>query len=203
MKRTGCVVCGRDLPSRRTKFCADTCAAFFEFKRREKRISLRSLFKPRACLNCGDEFQPKSERHVYCTKVCWGIITADRRKKKRERHKDLGISNTVWNQQTKGFRGTAGSGNRNRKIGQYGSVVAAKIPKIEVETANFTTPDTKERVELQAKVEEYLAKGGKITKYGAQVAIIKEEVLPSWQVTEEEEQSAVDDYREVDVYHGN
>ena len=96
MKRTGCVVCGRDLPSRRTKFCADTCAAFFEFKRSEKRISLRSLFKPRACLNCGDEFQPKSERHVYCTKVCWGIITADRRKKKRERHKDLGISNTVW-----------------------------------------------------------------------------------------------------------
>ena len=107
------------------------------------------------------------------------------------------------NQQTKGFQGTAGSGNRNRKIGQYGSVVAAKIPKIEVETANFTTPDTKERVELQAKVEEYLAKGGKITKYGAQVALIKEEVLPSWQVTEEEEQAAVDDYREVDVYHGN
>lgn len=202
MKRKGCAVCGNELPRRRTKFCSMSCATYYEMKRREKRLSLRSLLPTRVCVYCGDKFEPKSERHIYCKKTCWGIVTANKRKKKRERHKALGIDNTVWNRQTKTIFGTAGSGNKWRKTGQCGHKIEIKIPVALVNTASFTPSDTEERVELRTKVEEYLENGGKITKYGAQPSLIQEEILPSWQVSEHEEQEAVDDYREENVFNG-
>ena len=51
-------------------------------------------------------------------------------------------------------------------------------------------------------MEEYLAKGGKITKYGAQPAVIQKDFIGKWEVTEKEQEEALDDYREVDVYNG-
>ena len=202
MKRKGCTVCGKDLPRRRTKFCSMSCATFFEMKRRERRVSLRSLLSTRVCVQCGDTFQPKSERHIYCKKTCWGIATADTRKKKRLRHRELGIDATVWNRQTKTIFGTEGSGNKWRKNGQLEASFKVNIPMALVDTASFTPSNTKERVELRSKVEEYLEKGGKITKYGAQPSLIQEEILPSWQVSEQGEHEALEDYKEPDVYTG-
>ena len=202
MKKKGCDVCGKDLPRRRTRFCSDTCANFSEMERRQKRISLRLLLPKRDCLECGDEFQPKSERHIYCKKPCWAIATADKRKKKRLRHRELGIDATVWNKQTKTIFGTEGSGNKWRKNGRLGAMFQVNIPMALVDTASFTPSDTKERVELESKVQEYLSNGGKITKYGAQPSLVEEEMLPSWQVSEQEEQKALDDYKEPDVYNG-
>lgn len=201
IKNTKCCVCNKNLSSMRRKFCSEACSIYFEMKRREG-LNIRSLFGVKECKYCGNKFQPKSERHVYCSKSCCDVVLSERRKKKRERHKELGIASTVWNRQTKGFNRTSGSGNKFRKTGQYGHMIGLAIPKVLVNTASFTPSDTEERVELKSKVEEYLANGGKIVKYGAQAAVIQEENAGTWEVSEEEEQTAVDDYREVDVYNG-
>jgi len=206
MKKQGCVICGNDLPRMRRKFCTDTCAAFYESRRKKHLVkyNLRALLEPRNCSLCGEEFMPHSDRNIYCSATCCRTVLSQRRSKRREKIRRLGISNTVWNKQTKGFGKTSGSGNKCRKNGQYGHMIELDIPKVTVETASFTPSDTEERVELKSKVEEYLANGGKIAKYGAQPAVIQEEALPSWQVTEQEEQVEVESYREVevDVYNG-
>ena len=56
-----------------------------------------------------------------------------------------------------------------------------------VTEAKFTKADTKERVEMQAAVERYLKKGGKITKYGDQAAKIEVEGDIKWQIARSEE----------------
>ena len=201
IKNTKCCVCNKELSSMRRKFCSESCSTYYEMKRRES-LNIRSLFGIKKCKYCGKEYQPKSERHVYCSKSCCDVVLSERRRKKRERHRKLGISSTVWNRQTKGFNGTSGSGNKYRKTGQYGHMIELCIPMVEVNTASFTPSDTEERIELRSKVEEYLANGGVISKYGAQPAVIQEENAGTWEVSEEEEKSAVDDYREVAVYNG-
>ena len=201
IKNTKCCVCNKKLSSIKRKFCSQTCSIYFEMKRKEA-LNIRSLFGIKECKYCGQKFQPISERHVYCSKSCCDVVLADRRKKKRERYRHLGISSTVWNRQTKGFNGTSGSGNKFRKQGQYGHMIGLAIPQATVDTASFTPSDTEERVELRSKVEEYLAKGGKITKYGAQPAVIQKDLIGKWEVTEKEQEEALDDYREVDVYNG-
>ena len=204
MKKAVCCVCSKELPRMRRKFCSDRCASYHESKRKEYLVkySLRSLFKPKNCLQCGKEFKPKSDRHKFCSKNCCIIVLNERRRKRREKIRKLGISNTVWNKQTKGFLGTSGSGNKNRKIGQYGHAIELDIPRVAVNTASFTPSDTEERMELKSKVEEYLAKGGKIAKYGAQPAVKEEDSISKWEVSEEEEKIAVEDYKEIDVYNG-
>lgn len=190
----------------RRKFCTDTCATFYESRRKKHLVkyNLRALLKPRNCSLCGDEFMPHSDRNIYCSTTCCRTVLDTRRKKRREKFRKLGISNTVWNRQTKGVFGTSGSGNKHRKNGQYGHIIELDIPKVMIDTASFTPSDTEERIELKSKVEEYLANGGQISKYGAQPAVIQDETLPSWEVTEQEEQVAVESYREVeaDVYNG-
>lgn len=56
-----------------------------------------------------------------------------------------------------------------------------------VTEAKFTRADSKERVEMQSAVEEYLKNGGKITKYGDQPAKIEVEGDIKWQIDRTEE----------------
>ena len=55
--------------------------------------------------------------------------------------------------------------------------------------AKFTKADTPEREEIQAAVEEYLKKGGKITRYGDQIGktLLELEGEIKWEVSESEQ----------------
>ena len=138
-------------------------------------------------------FLPKTERHACCGKVCRDILAIDRAKKRR-------AENRV---QIKGLGGTTGSGNRSRKIGKYGEPTAINIPKTLVDTTTFTRADTRERMELQSKVEEYLAGGGKIMKYGDQPAITTSDSITKWEISSEEQDLAIEKYRVMNAYNGN
>ena len=189
-----CFICKSELPPRRTRFCSGTCSEYHDsIKRKKKTLKLSSLLAPRKCISCGCMFLPKTERHASCGKVCRDILAIDRAKKRR-------AENRV---QIKGLGGTTGSGNRSRKIGKYGEPTAINIPKVLITTASFTRADTDERVELQSKVEEYLAKGGKIMKYGAQPAIKQEDSATTWEISSEEQDAAIEQYKVMNAYNGN
>lgn len=199
MKVKTCFICKNELPSRRTRFCSSTCSEFHDsIKRREKTLRLNSLLTPRKCISCGNIFQPKTGRHACCGKVCWDILTAERQKTRRA-EKRAELDSKI----PKGLGGTTGSGNRSRKIGQYGQPTAINIAKTLVSTANFTRANTKERLELQSKVEEYLASGGKIMKYGAQPAITDDDSITTWEISSEEQDIAVEKYRVMNAFNGN
>ena len=193
MKVKTCFVCKNELPPRRTRFCSSTCSEFNDsIKRKENTLRLSSLLTPRKCINCGDMFPPKTSRHSCCSTVCWDILAAERAKIKRIENRAKNAGKVV-----------KGAGNRSRKIGQYGQPTAINIPKTLVSTANFTRANTKERLELQSKVEEYLAGGGKIMKYGAQPAIKNDDSITTWEISSEEQDIAVEKYRVMNALNGN
>jgi predicted nucleic acid-binding Zn ribbon protein len=194
-----CIVCKSELPSRRTRFCSGTCSEFHDsFKRKRKSLRLSSLLTPRKCIGCSNMFQPKTDRHACCSKVCWDILTADRQKKRRaEKREELARKNP------KGLGSTAGSGNRSRKIGTFGQPTAVNIPKTFVATAAFTNADTEERVELQSQVEEFLANGGKIMRYGAQPAITDADSITKWEISDEEQDVEIERYKGTNALNGN
>ena len=193
MKVKTCFICKKVLPQRRTRFCSVTCSEFNDsIKRKAKTLRLSTLLVPRECISCKEMYAPKTSRQKCCSKVCWDIIAAELQKKKRAERREKNGGEVV-----------KGAGNRSRKIGQYGQPTAINIPKTLVSTANFTRANTKERLELQSKVEEYLAGGGKIMKYGAQPAIKNDDSITTWEISSEEQDIAVEKYRVMNAFNGN
>ena len=196
MKRTTCFICSRALPAGRTRFCSISCSDYHDSIRR-KRNSLRlsTLLAPKSCAGCGKAFKPKTERHASCSRACWDIVVASRRKEKRAALRKSGKI-------IKGLGTTEGSGNKERKNGHY-KQIRINISKTLVDTAKFTKANTIERMELQSQVEEYLANGGKIIKYSSQPAVISDDNIPKWEITEVEEETAVEKYRGLNANNGN
>ena len=193
MKVKTCFICKSELPQRRTRFCSGTCSDYNDsIKRKNKTLRLSSLLTPRKCINCGDMYPPKTSRQKCCSTVCWDILAAERAKIKRIENRAKNAGKVV-----------RGAGNRSRKIGQYGQATAVNIPQTLVDTANFTRADTRERMELQSKVEEYLANGGKIMKYGDQPAITTSDSITKWEISSEEQDLAIEKYRVMNAYNGN
>ncbi len=198
VKATTCTVCGDELPQRRTRFCSRMCADFLSgVKQKRKTLRLSSLLTPRKCIGCGEMFQPKTDRHRSCNKVCWDIVVAERMKKKRVKENRGHVDKPV-----KRLRGTSGSGNKHRKNGIYNPIVI-NVSKILVDSTTFTRADTEERVELQSKVEQYLANGGKIMKYGDQPAVEEEDSVTTWEISAEEQDKAIEEYRLINAHNGN
>tara|TARA_B100001250_G_scaffold388604_1_gene386991 strand:+ start:1177 stop:1764 length:588 start_codon:yes stop_codon:yes gene_type:complete len=195
MKLTNCFVCEKELPQRRTKFCTDTCADFYESTRRKTRtfLKLRSLLKPRICICCGNTFQPKTDRHTACNLVCRGKVVADREKIKRIKARE--VAGTCL--------GEYGRNQKEFRLPKYAPPLKVNIAERLVDTATFTRADTKERVELEAKVKEFLANGGKILKYGAQPAVEDEELVTKWDITEREEELELERYKDYNANNGN
>jgi predicted nucleic acid-binding Zn ribbon protein len=195
VKRKNCFICSSDLPAGRTRFCSASCSDYHDSIRR-KRNSLRlsTLLAPKKCAGCGKAFKPKTERHASCSRTCWDIVVATRRKERRAELRKAG-------KVVKGLGTTEGSGNKARKNGHY-KQIRINVSKTVVSTAKFTKADTRERMELQSKVEEYLANGGKILKYSSQPAVISEDNIPKWEITEVEEEIAVEKYRELNANNG-
>jgi len=198
VKATTCTVCGDELPQRRTRFCSRICADFLSgVKQKRKTLRLSSLLTPRKCIGCGQMFQPKTDRHRSCNKVCWDIVVAERMKKKRVKNRGQHTDKPV-----SVLRGTRGSGNKHRRNGIY-KPIEINVSKTLTNATTFTVADTKERVELQSKVEQYLANGGKIMKYGAQPAVKVEDSVTTWEISSEEEEIALERYRAINAYNGN
>jgi len=188
-----CSTCKNKLPPRKTRFCSSTCSEFNDsIKRKEKTLRLSALLRPRKCIGCGSMFQPKTERHACCGKVCWDILAAERAKVRR-----------IENRAANDGKVPKGAGNISRKIGRYGKPTATNIPRTFVATATFTRADTRERLELQSKVEEYLANGGKILKFGDQPAITNNDSISTWEVSDTEEDVAMEKYRLINAHDGN
>lgn len=196
MKRTTCFICSSALPAGRTRFCSISCSEYHDSIRRKKNtLRLSTLLAPKKCIGCGKTFKPKTERHVSCSRVCRGIIVADRKKESRAAKQRI-------RKVVKGLGTTEGSGNKERKNGHY-KQIHINISKTLVDTAKFTKANTIERMELQSQVEEYLANGGKILKYSSQPAVINNDNIPKWEITEVEEEAAVEKYRELNADNGN
>ena len=193
MKVKTCFICKKVLPQRRTRFCSVTCSEFNDsIKRKEKTLRLSTLLVPKECINCKEMYSPKTSRQKCCSKVCWDFLAAELQKKKRaERRKE------------NGGQVVKGAGNRSRKIGKYGKPTAINIPKRLIGTAIFTRADTEERVKLQSQVEEFLANGGKIMKYGEQPAIIVTDSITKWEISGEEQDIAIEKYRVINALDGN
>ena len=188
-----CFICKGELPKRRTRFCSGTCSDYHDsIKRKSKTLRLSSLLTPRKCINCGDMYPPKTSRQKCCSTVCWDILAAERAKKRRIENRAKNAGEVV-----------RGAGNRARKIGQYGQATAVNISTKLVDTTTFTKADTVERIVLQSKVEEYLANGGKIMKYGDQPAITVSESITKWEISSEEQDLAIEKYKEMNAYNGN
>ena len=64
-----------------------------------------------------------------------------------------------------------------------------------VTEAKFTKADTDERKELQAAVEEYLSKGGRITRYGDQIGktLLELEGKLKWEISKAEQKDIEDE----------
>ena len=193
MKAKICFICKKDLPKRRTRFCSIACSEFNDsIKRKAKTLRLSSLLVPRECINCKEMYAPKTSRQKCCSRACSDFLAAELQRKKRaeRREKNGGVA-------------VRGAGNRARKIGKYGQSIDIKIPTTLVNTAAFTRADSEERVELQSKVEEYLASGGKIMKYGEQPAITDDDSLTKWEVSSKEIDMATEKYKAINAYNGN
>ena len=198
MKATTCYICGNALPSSRTRFCSRMCSEFHAgSKQRKKILKISSILVPRKCISCGEMFQPKTERHAACSKVCRDIVIAEDKAKKRVKNRGQNTEKPV-----KGLGVTRGSGNKHRRNGIYNPIVI-NVSKTLVDSTTFTRADTTERVELQSKVEQYLANGGKIMKYCAQPAVEEEDSVTTLEISSEEQDKAIEEYRLINAYNGN
>ena len=193
MKTKTCFICKKDLPQRRTRFCSIACSDYHDsIKRKEKTLRLSTLLVPRECIRCKEMYPPKTSRQKCCSKACWDFIASELQKKRRAemREKNGGVA-------------VRGAGNRSRKIGTYGLPTLTKIPTTLVNTATFTKANTSERAELQAEVENYLAGGGKIIRYGEQPAIADDDSLTKWEISTKELDIATEKYKVLNAYNGN
>ena len=193
MKVKTCFICKKVLPQRRTRFCSVTCSELNDsIKRKEKTLRLSTLLVPRECISCKEMYSPKTSRQKCCSKVCWDFLAAELQRKKRAERREENAGKVV-----------KGAGNRSRKIGKYGQPTAINIPKRLTGTATFTRANTEERVKLQSHVEQYLANGGKIMKYGEQPAIKDNDSITKWEISGEEQDIAIERYRVINALDGN
>ena len=161
-----CFVCKRRLPLHRHVFCSEACSYYNTIqKAKTKRKKLQ--LDPINCSTCGDTVIPKTTRQRYCSKQCWTVEQVKRRDAKRKITLKL---------------------PKERKAKRFEATWCSPVFGERIVTeAEFTKADSSERVEMQAAVEEYLKNGGKITKYGDQVAKIEVEGEIKWQIDRTEE----------------
>ena len=161
-----CFVCKKKLPSHRHVFCSEACSYYNTIQKAKKRRKKLQL-DPINCYTCSKFIIPKTTRQKYCSKHCWTIEQVRRRDAKRKL-----MPKQPKERKAKRFEATWCSPVFGERI---------------VTEAEFTKADTKERVEMQAAVEAYLKNGGKITKYGDQVAKLEVEGEIKWQIDRTEE----------------
>jgi len=161
-----CSVCNKDLPVGRTRFCSESCSYHAKLERaalKRSNIKLDSI----ECHTCGETFNPRTTRQKYCDIHCWHVEYNKRRVAnralvaKQPKVKPAARFHPSWQSPTFGER--------------------------VVTTAEFVNCDTPERRELKSAVEDFLKKGGTITRYGDQIPTIDIQTDLTWQLPESEE----------------
>jgi len=171
-----CFVCKEKVPLHRQRFCSEACSYYHRIqtaKRRRSRLKLESI----NCSTCKVSFDPKTTRQKYCSKHCWTIEQIKRRNVKRK----------INPKQPKE--------GRSRRFEATWRSPAFGEKKVTI--AEHTKADSKERMEIQSAVEEYLKNGGEITKYGDQLAKIDVEGDIRWHLDESEEREIQDELAQI------
>ncbi len=174
--RDRCTVCDKKLPENRQRFCSDICSYRHKIEvAKEKRGRLQ--LDPVSCFTCGETFTPKTTRQKYCHKLCWQTEYIRRRAEKKAliatqpRVKPSDRFHPSWESPTFGER--------------------------TVTTAEFVNCDTPERTELKSAVEEFLKKGGTITRYGDQIPTVDIQGDLNWQLPESEEKKIQNELKKL------
>ena len=171
-----CFVCKEELPLHRQRFCSEACSYYNTIqkaKERRKKLELDSI----NCYTCRKTLIPKTTRQRYCSHHCWTVEQIKRRDIKRKL-----IPKEPKERRAKRF-------DANWCSPAFG--------ERKVTIAEHTKADSKERMEIQSAVEEYLKNGGKITKYGDQLAKINVEGDIRWHLDESEEREIRDELAQI------
>ena len=172
-----CAHCNKGLPLRRSRFCTNTCSRQYGIDR-AKKIRAKYKLQKKKCGSCGEIFQPKVAKHVFCSIPCWTDFNAE---KIAEKRKEAAAKKPKT---TKGY-----NFKRQHLLHIEG------VKPIFVRDAEFTKATTVERVQLQTAVEKYLADGGVIKKYVLQPVYDTEENDLHWGITEKEEEEITGRYK--------
>ena len=172
-----CAHCNKGLPLRRSRFCTNTCSRQYGIDR-AKKIRAKYKLQKKKCGSCGEIFQPKVAKHVFCSIPCWTDFNAEKIAEKR-REAAAKKPKTI--------------GRRNFKRQHLLHIEGVK--PVLVRDAEFTKATTVERAVLQIAVEKYLAAGGLIKKYVVQPVFDTDESDLRWGITEKEEDEIKEMYK--------
>ena len=161
-----CFVCKKELPLHRQRFCSEACSYYHTIQKAKERRRKLEL-DPINCYTCSKFLIPKTTRQKYCSNHCWTVEQVRRRDAKRKL-----LPKEPKERRAKRF-------DANWCSPAFG--------ERKVTEAEHTRADSKERMEIQSAVEEYLKNGGEITRYGDQVAKIEVEGEIKWQIDRSEE----------------
>ncbi len=164
-KTKGCACCGGYLPKKRSRYCSDSCSYYNKIEQAKTKRESYALAAIK-CLSCKTSFVPKTTRQRYCDNLCW---LAEQKRRRSERR--LLFAKEPKLRPAERFS----PGWQSPAFGER-----------KVTYAEFTTANSQERAELQSAVEDYLNKGGEITKYGDQVATLAVEGETQWNLPESE-----------------
>jgi ribosomal protein S27AE len=162
-----CSFCKGELPAHRQRYCCDRCSYSQKIeiaKIRRSRL-VHDLIK---CATCCTSFIPKTSRQKYCNAHCWQVENNKRRAAKRE----ATANNPKMRCSAARFMPSWGSPT-------FGERTVTK--------ASFVNSKTPERLELKSAVEDFLNKGGEITRYGDEIVVKNDDSVSPWQLPESEE----------------
>ena len=175
--RGKCAHCNKGLPLRRSRFCTNTCSRQYGIDR-AKKIRAKYKLQKKKCGSCGEIFQPKVAKHVFCSIECWTDFNAEKIAQKRKE----AAAKSSKTKPRLNFK-------RQHLLHIEG------VKPILVKDAEFTKATTVERVQLQTAVEKYLADGGLIKKYVLQPVYDNDQNTLHWGITEKEEEEITGRYK--------
>ena len=175
--RGRCANCNKGLPPRRSRFCTNTCSRQYGIDR-AKKIRAKYKLQKKKCGSCGEIFQPKVAKHVFCSIPCWTDFNAE---KIAEKRKEAAAKSSKTKPRLN-FK-------RQHLLHIEG------VKPICVRETEFTKATTPERVQLQSAVEQYLADGGLIKRYVIQPVYNTEDDVLHWGITERDEDEITERYK--------
>ncbi len=165
-KRKTCIECKKELPGIRSRFCSDKCYLFRKSKAAKRIAHLRRRnFPPIPCNICGKKFKPIREDHKNCSKACSRMDQRNKRQKSLYPYQSK-EANRVRFEVVKPFS-------------HIPKPLPLKIAKKRISKHSnplFCNSSSEERDRLKNAVQEFVERGGVITKYPDEIPQKEESV---------------------------
>ena len=165
-KRKNCIECKKELPGIRSRFCSDKCYLFHKSKAAKRIAKLkRKNLPPIPCHICGKKFKPIRADHKNCSKACTRMDIRNKRKNNLYAYQA--------NQDTK---------VRFEVVKPFSHIpkpLPLKIAKKRISKHTnplFCNSTSEERDRLKNAVQEFIERGGIITKYPDEIPLKEESV---------------------------